>query len=466
MRAGGRGQGAARTAGGAAAGRAPSARRRQRRSEVARRRGARARRSGSPASRGGLASRRTSCSRRPPGRPAARPTRVEQVATHARGRRRSAISVSGSSRRDRRERPGVPRRHDLEARPRPGRRAGRRARGTGRRGRGGCSSAAMPSGRRHVAAAVPGDEEDVGHGQCSLVVDEQGGATRSVASAGSVGGAVEAAVAAQLLPGVDVGGDDEQVDEASLRSVRSGGTARRRSRTQSRCSRRAAVGDPADRVVGAPPGRAAAATPVAALLVVVDDHVARRRPRRRRGVRRSSPTSAMAWLRGGLDQAGPAAEPAEHGLHADAGPVGDVVEGDVGEQAGSSASRDRRRRGSDAGSARRPRPGRSSCTCASFSCQSQLTPKSILMSTRININMCERSRRGGTVADLSPVTMNDGAAAPCAPSRRQIPCPTSGVTARACHSRQAPPHRRGQDPAPARRRSRRPSTPSRTTSSR
>ena len=46
------------------------------------------------------------------------------------------------------------------------------------------------------------------------------------------------------------------------------------------------------------------------------------------------------------------------------------------------------------------------------------------------------------------------------------PNDTPGVDSRACHPRQDPPHRRGQDPSPARGGRRRPSTPSRTTSSR
>ena len=92
-------------------------------------------------------------------------------------------------------------------------------------------------GGRHVAAAVPGDEEDLGHGgllQWSGSVPSGRGARHQAVHAAFGAVAAEAAVAAQQLPGVDVGRDDEQVDEL-LGVVGSARTARRPPGPRSRC---------------------------------------------------------------------------------------------------------------------------------------------------------------------------------------------------------------------------------------
>ncbi len=168
-------------------------------------------------------------------------------------------------------------------------------------------------GGRHVAAAVPGDEQDVGHVSLSSPVAGHRRHQRVHALLG--GGARVAAVAAQQLPRVDVGGDDQQVERASSRR------RRRRAKVGPHpvaVHPSAGLGQPVDLLVGGLL-RQHQHDGVAAELVVVDEDRDAPRRRRRRARRRSCATSADGVVDGRLDQRRPAAEVAQHGLDADAG---------------------------------------------------------------------------------------------------------------------------------------------------
>ena len=175
-----------------------------------------------------------------------------------------------------------------------------------------------------------------------------------------------AAVEAQELPGVDVGRDDEEIDQRSSRR-RTEQTPRPPMPDASRCLGRSS-GVRGGRY---PPGRTSEVG-VAADLVVVG--TARPRPTSPTGARRSSTTSAFAksivasnssarlpnW-RSTVCTLTPAPRAtSSREISADP-PVGGQLEGGPG--------------GFGAGCPRRPPPGPPSCICVWVSCQSQLTSK-------------------------------------------------------------------------------------------
>ena len=255
-------------------------------------------------------------------------------------------------------------------------------------------------------------------------------------------GAGQSAVAAQQLPGVDVGGDHEQVERPRRASA-----SRERTRRPRRPTPGASpAGRPSvDRAMRrrCPPARASAAT---------CRRGARSGRRRTRiaaatsptGARRSSATWSVREGDGRVDQPGPAAEVAQHRLDADPGPLGDVVEGDVGGQP-LGVQVEGGLEDPPPGLLDGRGPGASWCRCVVV-----FMSVAVDIKYAFHVNDDSREMSGAVRSPAVGAARRAACWVELAAASPHICSTNLGSLTRACHSRQDPPHRRGQDPPPAR----------------